>query len=294
MKIFLYSLVLLLATREAIAQTTLQVVTKNIRKSIAWKPGISLEINCEKADIIVETAPPDQQSVQVNAELSARHPLLDSARHDLEAWKFAVSTIGKKIYIRAYVGLPSGAALPASNLKAKLKISVPTNCPTTLSNKFGSARIEKITAPIALSGEFCSFSLVQLGGKVQVDSRYGNVDGQQLSGPVNVESNRAEVSLSGLTGDCSVRSKYGNVHLEAASQTGNITVEASEADVTVAMPPPLRHNFDLKANYGQVSIPLGLRLEAGASSTGQQASLRLGSNYPSIVVETTLGNITVR
>jgi hypothetical protein len=294
MKIFLYSLVLLLATREATAQTTLQVVTKNIRKSVSWKPGISLEINCEKADITVETAPEDQRSVTVVAELSARHPKIDSARYDLEAWKFAVSTIGKKIYIRAYVGLPSGAALPASNLKAKLKISVPADCPTTLSNKFGSARIEKITAPIALSGEFCSFNLVELGGKVQVDSRYGNVEGRQLSGPVKVESTRTEVSLSEFSGDCNIRSKYGDVHLEAASQAGNITVEASEANVTVAMPHPLRHNFDLKANYGQVSIPLSLRLEAGASSSGQQASLRLGSSLPNILVETTLGNITVR
>lgn len=294
MKSLLYSIMLLLAAGQLTAQTTLQVVTKTIRKNAAWKQGFSVEINCEKADVVVETLPPGQTSVQVQAELSARHPQLDSARYDLEAWKFAVSTIGKKIYIRAYVGLPAGVSLPASNLKAKLKISVPADCPTTLSNKFGSARLEKITAPIALNGEFCAFTLVELGGKVQIDSRYGNVEGRQLSGPVKVDGNRAEVSLSGLSGDCDIRSKYGDVHLEAAAQTGNIAIEASEADVTVSMPQPLYHNFDLKANYGQVNIPLGLRLEAGASSSPNQASLRIGSDHPSITVQTTLGNITIR
>ncbi|MBV6440116.1 MAG: hypothetical protein DYG98_07855 [Haliscomenobacteraceae bacterium CHB4] len=287
-------MLLLLAAGGTAAQTTLQVVTKTVQKTVSWKPGYSVEINCEKAEIDVETAPAGQNAVSVKAELSARHPKLDSARHDLDAWKFVTSTIGKKIYIRAYIGLPSGTALPASNLKAKLKVIVPADCPTTLSNKFGSARLEKIAAPVSLSGDFCAFTLLQLGGKVQVDSRYGNVDGKQLSGPVEVQTKRADVSLAGLGSDCTVRSEYGSVQVEAAAQTGNVTVQSSKGDVTVAMPQPYRHNLDLKADHGEVTMPLSLRLGSGTSGDQHHASLHQGDNLPRILVETTLGNIIVK
>ncbi len=294
MKTQILLLTLLFAAGKAAAQTTLQVVTKTVQKTVSWKPGYAVEINCEKADIEVETAPAGQNSVRVKAELSARHPQLDSATMDLKAWKFVTSTIGKKIFIRAYIGLPSGAALPASNLKAKLTVTVPADCPTTLTNKFGSARLEKIAAKVVLTGEFCSFTLLQLSGKVEVDSRYGNVDGSQLSGPVDVQTNRADVSLVGLGNDCTVRSKYGTVRVEAAAQTGNVTVQASEGDVTVEMPRPYRHNFDLKATHGEVKMPLSLRMDAGASINAQQASIHQGDNRPRIFVETTLGSIIIK
>ena len=294
MKTQILLLALLLAAGGAAAQTTLQVVTKTVQKTVSWKPGYSVEINCEKADIEVETAPAGQNTISVKAELSARHPKLDSATLDVKAWKFVTSTVGKKIFIRAYIGLPANAALPTSNLKAKLKVTVPANCPTTLSNKFGSARLENIAAPVSLSGEFCAFTLLQLGGKVQVDSRYGNVEGKQLSGPVEVQTKRADVSLAGLNGDCKVVSEYGSVQLEAISQTGNVTVQSSKGDVTLAMPQTHHHNLDLKANHGEVTVPLGLRLDAGASGDNHQVSLRQGDNLPRIFVETTLGNITVK
>ncbi|MBK7936465.1 MAG: DUF4097 family beta strand repeat protein [Lewinellaceae bacterium] len=294
MKPYLILFALLLAAGGTAAQTTLQVVTKTVQKTLKWKPGNTLEIICEKADVEVEAAPPGEKTVTVTADLSARHPKIDSAKADLGAWKFVTSTIGKKMFIRAYVGIPAGTPLPVSNLKAKIKVLVPADCPTTLSNKFGSARLEKITAAVALTGEFCSFNLVQLGGKVQVDSRYGNVEGDQLSGPVVVQAKRADVSLTGIRNDCTVQSEYGAVNVEAGIHTKNLTVRASKGDVTVAAALPYRHNFDLHANHGAVTTPLALRLDAGATGDDQQASLHQNDQYPLILIETTLGNITIK
>ena len=294
MKSYIILFALLLAAGGTAAQTTLQVVTKTVQKTLKWKPGNTLEIICEKADVEVEAAPSGERSVSVTASLSARHPELDSARADLAAWKFVTSSIGKKIFIRVYVGVPANAVLPASNLKAKIKVVAPADCPTTLSNKFGSARLEKITAAVALTGEFCSFNLVQLGGKVAVDSHYGNVEGSQLSGPVEVQIKRADVSLADIRNDCSVQSEYGAVNVEAGTYTGNIRVKASKGDVTVEAALPYRHNFDLYARHGEVIAPLALRLDAGATGDTRQASLHQNDRFPLIFVETTLGNITVK
>lgn len=284
---------LLLSAAGAAAQTTLQVVTQTTQKNLRWKSGTEVEIICEKAEVEVEAA--EQQQVTVSAELSARHPRLDSAQADAKAWKFVTSTIGKKIYIRAYVGLSAGQRLPGSHLKARLRVQVPHGCPVTLNNKFGKARLDKISAALRLTGEFCSFTLRDVQGSVRVQSSYGNVDGSRLSGPVEVQSKRSEIELSSLRSDCTVRSEYGNVTLEATAQTGNLNVQATKCDVMVYAPDPLRHSYQLRTTYGELHTPAQLRFDTGGSSGNtRQATLRQSTDRPQVNIETNFGKITIR
>lgn len=276
------------------AQTTLQVVTKTVQRNLRWKTGYAVEINCEKAEVEVDAAPANQSEVSVTAELTARHPSLDTARADLEAWKFVTSTVGKTIYIRAYIGLANNRPLPTSNLKARLVVRVPPDCALVLSNKFGKARLAKISAPVRLSGEFCAFTLSELKGSVQVESQYGNVEGAQLQGAVQVRAKRADVRLSGLQNDCSVRSEYGAVRVESSPQLGNLDVQATKSDVTVDAPPPYRHNFALRALHGQLVLPLSLQLDPSAVLKDRELSLQLGANRPTFSIQTDFGKITVR
>ncbi len=291
-KTLLIALLLLSATGAA-AQATLQVVTQTVQKNLRWKSGSEVEIICEKAEVEVEAA--DQQQVSVSADLSARHPRLDSAQADVKAWKFVTSTIGKKIYIRAYIGLSAGQSLPGSNLKARIRVLVPHGCAVTLSNKFGKARVEKISAAVRLTGEFCAFTLRDVQGSVRVQSSYGNVDGSRLAGPVDVQSKRSDVSLSGLGSDCTVRSEYGAVSVEASQQTGNLSVQATKCDVTVDTPDPPRHNFQLRTTYGDLNTPLNLHFDTkGSSGNTRQAALQQGTGRPNVNIETNFGKITVR
>jgi len=284
---------LLLSATGAAAQATLQVVTQTVQKNLRWKPGSEVEIICEKAEVEVEAA--DQQQVTVSADLSARHPRLDSAQADAKAWKFVTSTIGKKIYIRAYIGLPAGQSLPGSNLKARIRVLVPKGCAVTLNNKFGKARVEKISAAVRLTGEFCAFTLRDVQGSVRVQSSYGNVDGSRLGGQVEVQSKRSDVSLSGLGSDCTVRSEYGAVSVEASPQTGNLSVQATKCDVTVDAPDPPRHNFQLRTTYGDLNTPTKLHFDTkGSSGNTRQAALQQGTGRPNVNIETNFGKITVR
>ncbi|MCY7328372.1 MAG: DUF4097 domain-containing protein [Saprospiraceae bacterium] len=294
MKNILFLFALLFAAGGMAAQSTLQVVTKTVQKSIAWKSGYTVEINCEKAEIDVEAVSAGNNTVTVKADLTARHPQLDSAKYDLAAWKFVTSTVGKKIYIRAYIGLPSGRSLPNSNLKAKITVRVPMECPVTLSNKFGKARLEHLNGAVRLTGEFCAFTLVDLQGGVQVESQYGNVDGRQLSGQVELRTKRSAVALSGLSGNCNVHSEYGTVSVEAGSQTGNLYIQSNKGDVTVETGSLPRHNINLFATYGEVKVPAKPHFETGTSGSTKQASLQQGTGRPQISVETTFGKITVQ
>lgn len=275
------------------AQTTLQVATKNIRKTVAWKPGLEVWINCEKAE--VEVLPSSGNTIQISAELSARHPSADSAAIDLKAWQFVVSTVGKKIYVRAYVGLKSGAPAPRSSLKAVLKLSVPGNCPVDISNKFGKAHLEKLNGAIGLHGEFCSFELVQLGGKIDLESRFGNVEGRNLSGPVNMQVKRADIALSGLRNSCRLKSEYGQVTLETTDQTGNVSVVSTKSDITLRAAGPLRHSYNLRNTYGVVSIDQDLPFQySNPDKNTRQALFKSTNSNKLIQVEAQFGRILLR
>ena len=291
MKHILLPTVLLLGLASALsAQTTLQVATKTIRKTVPWKPGYEISINCEKAE--VEVVPSGENSIRISAELSARHPRLDSADYDLKAWQFVVSTIGKKIYIRAYIGLKSGEPAPHSSLKAVLKLSVPASCPVDVSNKFGKAHLEKLDGAVALHGEFCSFQLVQLSGKIDLESRFGDVEGRQLSGPVQMQVKRADIELSGLTNSCQLKSEYGQVKLETSERTGDVTVVSTKSDVHLRSTGLLLHNYDLRNTYGTVSVDSNLPFKyANPDKNTHQASFKKANSKKNIRVEAQFGSI---
>jgi hypothetical protein len=287
-KIILF-LTLLVGTLKA--QTTLQVLTKTIEKTALWKTGYSLEINGEKAE--VEVSPSKNSEISVHAELTAKHPSMDTARLDLENWKFVVSTVGKKIYIRAYIGLKKGQNTPTSNLKAKIVVQVPAACPVSLANKLGKVRLENLIGAVAMTGEFCSFQLINLGGDVWLDSQYGSIEGSGLRGKISLKTNRADVTLSDLRSDCSVQSEYGKITVETTANSGNLAIKGSKSEVFVRIPTDSGHNVHLKSEYGTLNAPQNFEKSTGKNEV-QQANLSNGVGRPFVSVETTFGVILVQ
>jgi len=275
------------------AQTTLQVVTKTVQKSVAWKPGYELEITGERADVQVE--PSTGNTISVKAELTAKHPNLDTAKYDLQAWKLVVSTVGKKVYIRAYIGLAAKSKVPLSNLKARLTVYVPASCPVNLSNKYGKARLEKLSGAMVLHGEFCQFTLSDLSGAVQVESRHGDIDGRRLSGPVKIQMKWTDMNLSGLGATCDVRSEFGAVRLGATAGAGDVTVHASHSDVTLDLSDPLVHNLQLQSAFGEVVASGNRALDTSGSTPNlQKARLFRSNRSKNIYIQTSFGKITVQ
>jgi hypothetical protein len=290
----IYTISLICLCSGLYAQTTLQVVTKTVQKTMPWKQGYGVEIVGEKSEIEVVAVTGGEGDVSIRAELTARHPRLDTARLDLETWKFVASQVGKTIYIRTYIGVQSGKPLPTSNLKAKLVVRVPPTCAVTLTNKYGKAQIIQIHGALRLNGEFCTFDLQEIKGPVQVNSQYGNIQARNMSGKVNVQSKRADIYLSGIGADCSIQSEYGSVSVETNSSSANITVDAGKGDVTVEAPEPYQQNFDLNAEHGSVELPLSLHLDPASVLDKQSFRRKAGKNQPKIKVDTNFGKIIIR
>ena len=275
----------------ALAQTTLQVVSKNIEKSVPWKPGMELIVNGEKADITV--VPTDSAYISISAELSAKHPNLDTAQTDVNTWQFIVTTVGKKIYLRAYVGVLAGKRVPASNMKAQILIKVPKNCPVNLSNRFGRARLEQLNGAVVLSGYFCRFDLQELAGELHIESEHGSVEGRDLKGLVDIRGKRAELILQRTSGDCAIQSEYGTVQFSTDQQTGNVRIAGQMTDVTLHAPDSITHNYHLKTHYGDLQVPDRFDV-SGSSDSERNATFKTKNDRPTIDIETSFGHIKIK
>lgn len=274
----------------ALAQVTLQVVSKNIEKTVPWKPGMELIVNGEKADVTV--VPTDSAVISVSAELSAKHPDLDTAQTDVETWQFVVSTVGKKIYLRTYVGVQAGKRAPVSNMRAHILIRSPRQCPVNLSNKFGRAKLEHLDAPVVLSGYFCRFELYALHGELRIESEHGPVDGRGLKGPVDIKGKRADVTLRNTSGDCHIQAEYGSVNLRTDQQTGSVRITGQMTNITLNDPEANTHNYHLKTRYGNMDVPEKFD-KTGSADKEIRASFQSKPDSPTIEVETSFGHIKV-
>lgn len=277
-------------TGQVFAQTTLQVVSRNIEKTVPWKPGMELVVNGEKADITV--IPTDSARIGITAEMSAKHPSLDTARTDVETWQFLVSTIGKKIYLRAYVGVTAGKRPPVSNMKVRITISTPKACGINLSNRFGKVKLENLDGPLVLNGYFCRFDLQTLTGELHIESEHGPVEGQNLKGLVDIIGKRADVTLQKTTGDCTIKTEYGSVRFDADHQTGNVRIAGQMTEVTINSPEDSTHNYQLKNRYGTLQVPDKFD-KRGSTDKENNATLHLKNDNRTIDVETTFGFIKI-
>ena len=274
----------------ALAQTALQVVSKNIEKTVPWKPGMELIVNGEKADITV--IPTDSAEISISAELSAKHPSLDTAQTDVNTWQFIVSTVGKKVYLRTYVGVPAGKRAPVSNMKAHILISAPKNCPVNLSNRFGRAKLELLDGPVVLNGYFCRFDLQALSGELHIESEHGSVEGRDLKGSVDIKGKRADVTLQMTTGNCAIQAEYGTVHLNMDQQTSNVRIAGQMTDITLSSLDANTHNYRLKTRYGNMEVPDKFD-RSGSTDKESNATYKAKPNSPTIDVETSFGHIKV-
>ena len=270
------------------SQTTLQVVSKNFSKTIDWKKGVELIINCEKAEVVIE--PSDSLSINVTAELSARHPSLDTATADVATWQFVTTVIGKKIYIRAYLGLVGGKKAPVSNMKAKIVVRAPKSCAIELNNKFGKAFISQLDGGLILNGSFCSFHLTDLGGEVKVESQYGDIDVKNLKGTLEVQSKRANVHLNTVAGDCTVTAEYGKIEVETSPEMANLKVNGNKSEVVLHNTENIPHNISLATEYGQITAPANFDKQTSTDNT-QRAIRTALKQFSKVEIITSFANI---
>ncbi len=275
------------------AQTTLQVVSKNVDKSLNFKMGNDLEINVEKADLMVKSWASPQVKMQV--ELLAKHPQLETAKKDLNALKFVAETIGKTIYIRTYVAVDKGQSKPTSDLRAVITVWLPAETPIYIKNSFGKTNVQQFSGHVDLSLEFCKTKLSQLKGEVTINTRFGDVEADNLTGKLTITSNRSNLTLKILRGPSLINATYGKIIVEADRNLTTLTVNGDKADVDIFNPKNAMINYTLSADYGTISTPKSLNFNYLENSKNRKrANLQGLTSTSKIAISTSFGSILIQ
>ncbi len=285
-----FSFVLLGVAGQA-QEDILQVVTKNIEKTINYEEGYQLFIDGEKADVQIESW--EKKKISVSIALTAKHADRKIAERDLESMRYDIEVVGKKIYVRNQLVLKSDQPKPESTFKAKYVFTVPADCPIDLRNHFGKAEISDLKRGIAVKSEFTEILLNNIQGSIGVETRFGDVDGKQLSGEMNIESTRSDITLTQLKGRVNINAKYGKIKIDAQRSLVDLNIKAEKTDILFMNPATETYSFDLAAYYGDISVPEMMSFEIKEEKALNKAELNLPKQEAKVSIQTSFGNIVV-
>ena len=275
------------------AQTTLQVVTKSVEKTLFAPIGTLLSLDAEKADVTLRTDSRSRE-VKIKIELTARHPQLDVAKHDLDALKIVTEKMSNTIYIRNYIAIAKGTAKPAADLRARYTITLPPDLSITLKNTFGKLNAADLTNQLDITAEFCKIQLSNIKGTTTLNTRFGDIEASQLDGKTMITSLRTDISLNILRGGCEMKAQFGKIKINADRALSSLSINAEKADVTFDPPDGSPHfAYNLNAEYGTVTTPPKFNFKYLEKSK-QREKVQLLGNAVAVTIQTTFGQIVIR
>jgi Putative adhesin len=274
------------------AQTTLQVVTKNITKSVGWTSDMAVVVNCEKSEIVVQ--PVDSGQIQIVAELSARHPSLEVATGDIEAWKWTVDRIGNKLYIRAYIGVKPGSKPPASDMKARLVIKAPRQCQLDLTNRYGKVLLNSWEGDVKVAGSFCELEFEDMQANLNIDVQYSQLRSSASGGQLTIQSKRSDLNLKSLAGTCRIKAEHGQITIVPATTLNELKIDAAKSAIILLETGSLTHKIEVTTQHGVITVPndfvvttLSAQTQHGVRATTAdppRGTIEAQTNYADIIV----------
>jgi hypothetical protein len=287
---------LMLAAFVATAQTSnLHVITKRLEKTFPYRDKYELNIEGEKADVLIETW--DKPEIFVQLELIARHPDRATAEADVEKIRYIAKRIKNNIYLRNYISIKEGEEKPVSNLEARYTIRVPEQCPVYLKNYFGVANVANLSNRFRFRGEFSNVGMENMQGVIDLDTRFGEIQGKALDGKVAMDTRRTDIVLEQISGSYDINTSYGELRiLSVTKELLNLNITADKSNVFLFDPRLLDYAYALTAEHGQVYFPSDLKLEF-LKNTSDEKQLNFQPQreyYPNITISVSFGDIHLK
>ncbi len=232
------------------AQIRIQVVSKNITKTINWSTGMTLEIKAERAEIFCTTHP--LSTIVIDVEFIAKNENREQAEADLKKMKWLNETINKKVYLRNYIELSKGETKPFSDIKAVYHIKIPERCAINISNYFGLTEVRNVNYKLSISSEFGKTNLFNVNANTTIKTIFGDFSAKSLSGNVFIDSKRSDIDIQNISGKIELHSNLAEINLYGIFNIENLKIEAEKSKVYISAEDYNKYifNFELyKADF---------------------------------------------
>ena len=279
------------------AQTEVQVVTRVIERDWPYREGNELNIEGDKAKIVVETW--SEPTVRVVLELLAKHPERAVAERDLAYMVYTAELVGEDIYFRNYLKTPDGSKKTEAAISAVYTVTLPDDCPVYLKNNFGNTFVSNLARRLRINSEFSQVNIQNVSGEVAVSSRFGSLDGTGIDGQVAINGHRTAITLRDIRGNFDIRSKFGTVKLFTdpdllLTELLTLDIEAEKSDVYFFSPEPTAFGYDLIAHYGTITAPQDLKMNYLENTKSLKRAVFSPAGNASVSVKITFGDVVIR
>ncbi len=231
-----------------------QVVTKTIEDTYAYRAGMELAVEGEKAEIFVETW--DKNEISVKVEMTAKHKDLAQAKKDLANLHFQTEKAGLKIFLKNNRIHPK--QLSESEIIIHYHIFLPEECPVYLKTYFGTANISNLNNRLRINGEYSQINIDNVQGLLDIRTRFGDIFGEKIDGNVVINSRRSDIELLDVAGSFLINAQYGELRLSPNVRLANLQVNADKADVYIYDPYSGSFNYSLSASATDLQFPTEL------------------------------------
>jgi hypothetical protein len=248
---------LITGARAANAQVKVQLITKKIEKAFPYRSGYEVNVEGEKAEVIVESW--DKNEIRVLLELTAQHPDKAVAEKELETVRYLADKTKNKIYLRNYLSKKEGEPEPQSILSARYTIYVPEECPVYVKNYFGVINVSNLFKSVKINSQFSKITLDNVQGLMEVTTRFGDVSGNNLDGDMILNARRSDVTLKNLKGNYNLTTQYGILNLWATKELASLNINAEKSDVFLHGINPGQFAYQLTAQNGAITLPNNLK-----------------------------------
>lgn len=293
LSIFILCLGISIATAQE-QPSKINVVTKRVSASFSYTKGTEVNLEGENAQIFVESW--DKNSISIEIELISKHPDKAIAERDLNRMAYGTKRFKQKIYIRNYISEEESKSEADAVLQAKYYIKVPSECPVYLKNYFGTTNVKNLASNLRIFGEFSTIDIEDIKGFIDMRTRFGDITANRLDGDVTINSRRSDVFLYEVSGNYDIDSEYGKLEIMAANELINLNIKAKKTDVLLYNIDPMKHQYALQTQYGQLTVPSELNTSF-IENTKQSRKINFvptSEYYASISIQVAFGDLVIQ
>jgi hypothetical protein len=272
------------------AQTTLQVASKTVEKTIGAAAIHILHINAEKGDI--EITAWEKPELSVTLQLSARHTERTTAASDLSKVRYIAERSGKDYYLRNYILLAEGESKPVSNIKARYIIYVPSSVSVDVINTFGNIKMKGLTKKLHLKADFCTTTIIDVKGTLDLQTTFGALEGTELAGAISFSGDHTNLRLDQVSGNLKVDASYGNVEILPANGLSSLAIHSKKSEVMLSAKNWRLFNYTVNGAYTSMKLPNGFKWKRNTADF--KDAFFSNDQFANVQISTEFGKLTIR
>jgi DUF4097 and DUF4098 domain-containing protein YvlB len=164
--------------------------------------------------------------------------------------------------------------------------------PVTLAGDFfGTTHLEQINGVVSFKTSRTQFQAARIDGDfdVALDSE---LEANQVLGPVTLSTRDRAITLDRVQGNVQISNRNGAVSLTEAAPLGQIEIDNSHGSVDLGVPGGAGFVMNAQTRNGDVENDFGLKQQGSDDRPTLMGTV--GSGGPSVKINTTDGDITVR